>query len=94
MKKINTPKPKVKPVKEKTQKTSVIDTIKSKYQELGKTRDMNKSVTKTAEEHKKYDYVIEAEREDSSTANKFIQSRPRINSKSYVPCYDNDVNDI
>lgn len=96
---VRTKQAKSKPKKEvKTaNKKSVIDSLKLKYQDFkiknAKKQD-SKTKIKTVEEPKKYNYVIESDSENSFSANRYIQSKPRYNSKNYIPKYNYNVNDI
>ena len=101
-KQVQEKKTKVKQVKQKpqkevktAQKKSYIDTLKLKYHDIkiksAQKQDSQKKV-KTVEEPK-YKYLIES-MDDSVSVNRYIQSKPRYNSRNYVPKYDSDVNDI
>ena len=96
---VKTKQVKLKPKKEvKTaKKKSLKDSLKLKYQDFkiqnAKKQD-EKTKIKTVEEPKKYQYLIESDNDGNFSVNKYIQSKPRYNSRNYVPRYDYNVNDI
>ena len=97
-KKTGTKQVKTKPKKEKkVAKQSYLDKLKLKYQDLkiqnAKKKDAETKI-KTVEETQQYKYLIESDDGDSVSVNKYIQSKPRYNSRNYTPKYENDVNDI
>ena len=96
---VKTKQVKIKPKKEvKTaKKKSLKDSLKLKYQDFkiqnAKKQD-EKTKIKTVEEPKKYQYLIESDNDGNFSVNKYIQSKPRYNSRNYIPRYDYNVNDI
>lgn len=69
--------------------------LKSKFDLLKANYKKHKEdKIKATEENIKYSNVIIKDNENSSSAHRNIQIRPRYNSINYTPKYDNSVNDI
>ena len=92
-KKIVETKPAKKEIKPAEEKFSA--KIKTKYNDLKAKYDEGKTnKIKTSEENVKYTTVILQDNDNTSSATRYINTRPRYNSINYSPQFDNSVNDI
>ncbi|MCR5265879.1 MAG: hypothetical protein K6E29_04725 [Cyanobacteria bacterium RUI128] len=87
------------PKEQKSEKKSLVDVMKTKYldmriQNAKKQDSAGKEKTVSEQNSSKYKYVINSDDEDSVSANRYIQSKPRYNSRNYIPKYASDVNDM
>ncbi len=84
----------------KTEKTagkkiSVGNSIKTKYSDIKSKYISNKLLkAKQSEENVKYSAVITPNEDNTSSANRYIQTRPRTNARNFSPHFSNEVNDI
>ncbi len=76
-------------------KIRVGNSIKTKYSDIKSKYISNKLLkAKQNEENVKYSAVITPNEDNTSSANKYIQTRPRTNAKGFFPHFNNEVNDI
>lgn len=97
-KKESVPKTKVTKKSKTGQKKSLVDVMKSKYHDIriqnAKKQDAETKIKTVEEPKQQYKYVIDPSDEDSVSANRYIQSKPRYNSRNFIPKYASDVNDM
>ena len=80
---------------EPKKKISANNIIKAKYNNMKEKYITDKAVKAQKNENNvQYSTVISPNEENTSCANKYIQTRPRANAKSYTTHFDNEVNDI
>ena len=82
-----------KEVKTKEDSLPLKEVIKSKYQEY-KLKYATKPTQEDKSVVKGYTNMMLPDREDTSSANIYLQTKPRYNSKNYVPKFNASVNDM
>lgn len=76
-------------------KPSIIDTIEAKYNKV-KTDSAEKKAEKEKlmDENVKYKTVITSDDEMETSANRYLHTKPRFNSRNYSPKFNSEINDI
>ena len=85
---VKTSKEKIKKEEKTAKSQNLIETIKQKYTASEKSKKV------TVKEDKTKFLNLYSQDNENSSANTYIQIKPRYNSKNHVPRFDNSVNDI